>query len=331
LSTIQDVAKRANVSIATVSRVINKSSHSVNEETKKRVLKAVEELDFRPNALAQGLIMKRTMTIGVIIPDISNPYYAEIVRGIQDVADEAGYTVILQNTDRKQTRIIKHIHLLREKRVDGIIFSGGIIHGYETLYALRELSRRVVVIGRHEVDFPAVSVDNIGGATHAILHLLGLGHKRIGFIDGPEKSPSGIERQRGYRNALAQNGITFEARLLKRGNMTPESGYKAAKKLFGLKDRPTAIFASNDLMAFGAIYAAKEMGLKVPDDVAVLGFDNIPLSSYFEPTLTTVEIPMYDLGIASMQMLVNLICGNEFDRFKLFKTKLLVRASTRSN
>jgi LacI family repressor for deo operon, udp, cdd, tsx, nupC, and nupG len=113
--------------------------------------------------------------------------------------------------------------------------------------------------------------------------------------------------------------------------MTPESGYKAAKKLFGLKNRPTAIFASNDLMAFGAIYAAKEMGLKVPDDVAVLGFDNIPLSSYFEPTLTTVEIPMYDLGIASMQMLVNLICGNDFDRFKLFKTKLLVRASTRSN
>jgi len=328
LSTILDVAKRANVSIATVSRVVNDSPHRVNAKTREKVLKVVRELDYRPNALAQGLIIKKTMTIGVIIPDISNPYYAEIVRGIQDVADEAGYAAILQNTDRKKDRIVKYIGIVREKRVDGIIFSGGIIHGHEAQSALGEFSQRVVVIGRHEVDFPAVRVDNIGGATQAIQHLIDLGHQRISFINGPDLSTTSLDRLQGYKNALAQNRIPFQATLVKKGNLTPQSGYVATKKLLQLKDRPTAIFASNDLMAFGAINAAKSLGLTIPDDLAVIGFDNIALSSYFDPPLTTVEIPMYELGIGAMQMFMNLISGKGFDRIKFYKTSLLIRGST---
>jgi LacI family transcriptional regulator len=285
-------------------------------------------MDFRPNALAQGLITKRTMTVGVIIPDISNPYYAEIVRGIQDTADDEGYAVILQNTDRRMERIIQHIHLFREKRVDGIIFSGGIIHGYEPLSALREFSQRIVVIGRHEVDFPAVRVDNIGGATLAIQHLVDLGHQRICFINGPEMSTSAIDRLQGFKNALAQNGIPFEDSMVKRGNLTPESGYQAAKELLEMPDRPTAVLASNDLMAFGAIQAARDLGLSVPGDLAMVGFDNIQLSSYFYPTLTTVEIPMYNLGTAAMKMIVNMASDNSFDRYKWFKPRLLIRNST---
>src|SRR3989339_264318 len=161
---ILDVALKANVSIATVSRVVNKSLHKVNPTTKERVLAVISELDYRPNALAKGLLMKKTMTIGIIIPDISNPYYAEIVRGIQDVADRSGYAVMLYNTDRKREGIVRDIYHLREKAADGIIFSGGIINGYETLSILGELKDRVVVIGRHAVDFPAVLVDNMGGA-----------------------------------------------------------------------------------------------------------------------------------------------------------------------
>jgi LacI family transcriptional regulator len=330
LSTIQDVAIRAKVSITTVSRVINNSPHRVNRVTRERVLKTIKEMDFRPNALAQGLITKRTMTVGVIIPDISNPYYAEIVRGIQDTADDEGYAVILQNTDRRMERIIQHIHLFREKRVDGIIFSGGIIHGYEPLSALREFSQRIVVIGRHEVDFPAVRVDNIGGATLAIQHLVDLGHQRICFINGPEMSTSAIDRLQGFKNALAQNGIPFEDSMVKRGNLTPESGYQAAKELLEMPDRPTAVLASNDLMAFGAIQAARDLGLSVPGDLAMVGFDNIQLSSYFYPTLTTVEIPMYNLGTAAMKMIVNMASDNSFDRYKWFKPRLLIRNSTQN-
>ncbi len=328
MANILDVALKANVSIATVSRVVNKSDHKVNPATREKVLAAITELDYRPNALAKGLLMKKTMTIGIIIPDISNPYYAEIVRGIQDTADRAGYAVMLHNTDGKQERIIRHIYLLREKSADGVIFCGGIINDYETLSILKELKERVVVVGRHEVDFPAVMVDNMGGATQAVQHLIDLGHRRIGCIGGPEGSPTAADRLTGYRNALAQNGIALDERLVKRGTWSPESGYLLAQELLAGPERPTALFSANDQMAFGVIKAARELGLSVPGDLAVVGFDNVPPGSYFDPPLTTVEIPMYDIGVASMRMLVDLLSGEKFDKLRLFNTKLLVRGST---
>jgi LacI family transcriptional regulator len=325
---IVDVALKARVSIATVSRVVNKSDHKVNPATREKVLAAISELDYRPNALAKGLLMKKTMTIGIIIPDISNPYYAEIVRGIQDVADQTGYAVTLHNTDSRQEGIIRYIYLLREKSADGIIFSGGIINGHETLSILKELKERVVVIGRHDVDFPAVMVDNIGGAAQAVRHLLAIGHKRIGFIGGPDGSTTALDRLAGFRDAMARSGLMFAPRLVKKGTWTPQGGYLLGMQLLKAKHRPTAIVAANDQMAFGVIKAAKELGMTVPEDLAVVGFDNIPLSSYFNPSLTTVEIPMHDLGAASMRMLLNLISGEKFEKIKLFKTRLLVRGST---
>jgi LacI family transcriptional regulator len=328
MANILDVALKANVSIATVSRVVNKSDHKVNPITRENVLAAIRELDYRPNALAKGLLMKKTMTIGIIIPDISNPYYAEIVRGIQDTADRAGYAVMLHNTDGKQERIIRHIYLLREKSVDGVIFCGGIINGYETLSILKELKERVVVVGRHEVDFPAVMVDNMGGATQAVQHLIDLGHRRIGCIGGPDGSTTAADRLTGYRNALAQNGMALNEHLVKRGTWNPESGYLLAKELLERPERPTAVFSANDQMAFGAIKAARELGLVVPADLAVVGFDNVPPGFYFDPPLTTVEIPMYDIGTASMQMLIDLLSGERFERLRLFNTRLLVRGST---
>lgn len=325
---IVDVASKAQVSIATVSRVVNKSLHKVNRTTRDRVLAAISELDYRPNALAKGLLMKKTMTIGIIIPDISNPYYAEIVRGIQDVADREGYAVTLHNTDSSPEGIIRYIYLLREKSADGIIFSGGIINGQETLSVLKELRDKVVVIGRHDVDFPAVMVDNIGGMTQAVRHLIDIGHRQIGFIGGPDGSTTALDRLAGFRNAMNRSGLTFAPRLVKKGTWNPESGYLLGTQLLKAKRSPTAIVAANDQMAFGAIKAAKELGLMVPGDLAVVGFDNIPLSSYFNPSLTTVEIPMHDLGAAAMGMLLNLISGEPFEKCKLFKTALLVRGST---
>ena len=327
MSNILDVALKSKVSIATVSRVVNNSSHKVNPTTRKKVLKAIRELDYRPNALAKGLLMKKTMTIGIIIPDISNPYYAEIVRGIQDMADRYGYAIILLNTDRNRDRIIKHIYFLREKSADGIIFSGGIIHGEKVLSSLKELRERVVVIGRHKADFTAVVVDNVGGAMKATHHLIGLHHKRIGFIGGPDKSTSATERLSGYKNALIQSDYSVDKKLIKKGDLTPRSGYLLAKELIQT-ERLTAIFAANDQMAFGAIRAAKESGLRVPGDFSVVGFDNIPFSSYFDPSLTTVEIPMYAIGAAAMEMLVNLISEKNAEKLRWFDTKLLIRDST---
>jgi len=327
MSTILDVALKANVSIATVSRVVNNSSHKVNSITKKNVLRAVKELDYRPNALAKGLLKKRTMTIGIIIPDISNPYYAEIVRGIQDMADQFGYAIILLNTDRNQERIIKHIYFLREKSADGIIFSGGTIHGEKVLSSLKELRERVVVIGRHRVNFPAVLIDNVGGATKATQHLIGLNHERIGFIGGPDKSTSARDRLSGYKSALTQSSCPIDKNLIKKGDLTPRSGYLLTKELIQ-KEQFTAILAANDQMAFGAVRAAKEFGSKVPEDLSVVGFDNIPFSSYFDPSLTTVEIPMYPIGAAAMEMLVNLISEKHSEKLRWFDTKLLIRDST---
>jgi DNA-binding LacI/PurR family transcriptional regulator len=327
MSNILEVALKAKVSIATVSRVVNNSPHKVNLATRKKVLAAIRKLDYRPNALAKGLLMKKTMTVGIIIPDISNPYYAEIVRGIQDMADQYGYAVILLNTDRNQERIVKHIYFLREKSADGIIFSGGVIHGKKVLSSLKELRERVVVIGRHRVDFSAVMVDNVGGATKATQHLIGLNHRRIGFIGGPDKSSSAKDRLSGYRNALIQHRYPVENNLIRKGDFTPRSGFLSARELIQ-SERPTALFTANDQMAFGAIRAANELGLSVPDDLSVVGFDNIPFSSYFDPPLTTVEIPKYPIGAAAMEMLVNLISKKNAEKLRWFHTQLLIRDST---
>ena len=250
MSKIHDVARLANVSIATVSRVLNPGDHKVSTETAEKVRRAVKELDYRPNALARALQMKKTMTIGVIIPDISNHYYAEIVRGIQSVAEREGYNIILQNTDRNQDQIVKSIYLLREKIVDGIIFSGGTINGYEPLSALKELRDRVVVIGRHDVDFPGHNgrqyrrcdpggraFDRCRTPRNRFYRLVG----KFNNCQGPlERIPecSGSEQLRTLSHLLSG-----------RGSLTPESGYEAEPGYCWTEQEPTAIFAGNDQMA----------------------------------------------------------------------------------
>ncbi len=171
-------------------------------------------------------------------------------------------------------------------------------------------------------------VDNIDGAAQAVQHLFDIGHRRIGFIGGPDGSTTALDRLAGYKDTMARNGMAFSTRLVKKGMWTPESGYCLGTELLKGKGRPTAIVAANDPMAFGAIKAARALGLIVPEDIAVVGFDDIPLSSYFYPPLTTVKIPMHDLGAASMTMLLNLISGEKFEKLKLFKARLQVRGST---
>ncbi|MGE5576821.1 MAG: LacI family DNA-binding transcriptional regulator [Syntrophothermus sp.] len=328
--TIKDVARRAGVSVATVSRVINNSAHPVNNETRRRVMAAIEDLGFYPNAMARSLQFNETRTIGLMLPDIANPYYPGIVRGVEDVAQDVGYTVILCNTDRSKERTQRYLRVLREKRVDGIVFTGGGVVEEANRERFFETQVPAVVIGRHPFPLKAVQIDNVHAAKAAVQFLLSKGHRRIATITGPTTSTTVQDRLSGYRLALAEGGLKPEEAWTVEGDFTPAGGYTALVRLpwRDRQKRPTAIFAQNDLMAIGIMKALKDLGLKVPEDVAVVGFDDIPLASYAAPALTTVAVPVYDLGVAAMRVLTELFAGRGADPVTLLETRLVVRDST---
>lgn len=326
--TILDVARLARCSITTVSRVLNNSSHKVKDETRRRVLDAIGELDYRPNALAKSLLSKRTMTIGAVVPDISNPYYAEVVRGIQDAADQEGYTVLIQNTDRLSNRLLRGIHILREKNVDGFIFTGG-FHGMEGIgELLRELKERTVVIGRLEEHLPSVRIDNEQASILAVGHLAQKGYRQIAYVSGALHSTTMVDRLSGFRKALKQFSLEETSGYIQEGTQTLQSGYEAMKRLLALPKKPEAILFANDQMLFGAMKALSEEGFRVPKDFAVIGFDNVPLCSYFEPTITSIEIPKYELGQAATRILFSLIRGESPQNTLWFPVRLIEREST---
>ncbi len=330
MKTINDVAKKANVSVATVSRVINNSSHKVNAKTREKVLKVIEELDFHPNEVAKSLQKRKTNTIGVLIPDISNPYYAEIVRGIQDFAEELGVSVFLQNTDRDSRKVIRDVYLLREKNVEGIVFSGGIITD-DILNALGSLREKSLVIGRQKVDMPSIRIDNRGLTLRIVEYLVSSGYKKIGFLGGPETSITAEDRYQGYLEGIKKHNCLSCKEYALFGELTLESGYQKATRLLSHKELPTAIVTANDQIAFGAIKAIKDKGLKVPGDIAVTGFDNTPLTRYFEPTITTIHIPRYEMGRDAMKYLRVLIGGGVVKKVNYYECQLVVRDSTRQN
>jgi len=329
MATIRDVARAAGVSIATVSRVINRTAHTVNEATRARVLEAVQELNYTPNAVAKSLSTSRVDTIGVIIPDISNPYYAEIVRGIQDGAEEAGYTVIIQNTDRSVQKTVRGINLFRERMADGVIFGGGVLPAAEAEHAMAGQKFRAVVIGRQQVCFPAVRIDNVAASVDAVRHLASLGHTRIAFFPGPRGSTTMEDRLQGYKEGLERHNCPYDDRLIVWGPLTLDDGYRRANELLSsLPVKPSAIIAGNDQLAIGVIRAASDRGLRVPHDLAVMGFDNIPLTAFYAPTLTTIDIPRYQMGVTAMRLLRQLIEGHEVAPVSWLSTRLIVRAST---
>lgn len=327
--TIKDVAKRAGVSVTTVSRVLNNSPHPISPETRQRVLEAVAELGFCPNAAARSLQLNETKTIGLMLPDIANPYYPGIVRGIEDVAHEEGYTIILCNTDRSRERTLRYLRVLREKRVDGIIFTGGGVvedASHDRFFRREEIA--TVVIGRHSAEFPSVQINNVEAARIAVGHLLSRGHRCIACIAGPNTSTTVRDRLDGYRKALAEAGIEYNSALVVTGDFSPAGGYQAVQRLLGLADlRVTAIFAHNDLMAIGALKALTDNGLAVPQDVALVGFDDIPLASYVLPRLTTVAVPVYDLGVTAMRLLKDLLAGRTVPAVTTLSIELVVRES----
>jgi LacI family transcriptional regulator len=327
--TIHDVAIRAGVSSTTVSHVIN-DSRPVSAELKARVESAMTELGFQPNALARSLRRKRTHTLGLIVPDSANPFFAEVGRGSEDTSFAAGYSVILCNSDGDPARELLYMDLLIQKQVDGVLLvpTGD---QTQTAAALQTRNIPVVVIDRDVPDasLDRVFVDNVAGSYNAVQHLIDLGHRRIGYIGGPRHVSTVPDRVAGYRQALEQAGIPFDEHLVVDSNFHDEGGYKAAQLLLSLPDPPTAIFAGNDLMAIGAMAAARERGVAVPAQLSVVGFDDIHLAGYINPPLTTVAQPKYELGVIASQLLFERLAQPALPpQRRLLKAQLVIREST---
>jgi LacI family transcriptional regulator len=331
--TQEDVARLAGVSRATVSYVINNRTDGnvrISEETRCRVLEAVEELGYRPNVLARSLRQGQTHTIGMIVPDNTNPFFAEVARGVEDTSFEQGYSVILCNSDSDLDKELLYTNVLAEKRVDGILFVA-VGMSAERICVLQERRMPVVVVDR---DLPDVAVDSVMTANErggwlATRHLIELGHRRIGCIAGPSDVTPSAERVTGYRQALREAALPVEEGLIMRGDFQYESGYQAARQLLSMDDPPTAVFACNDLMAIGTISAAVELGRQVPADLSVVGFDDVPLASFANPALTTVVQPKYEIGVVAATMLLERM--QDPDRppqRKMLDTELVVRQST---
>lgn len=326
-ATARDVAKRAGVSIATVSYVYS-GRRFVSPELIERVRKAIADLDYHPSVPAQSLSSRRTHAIGLLISDITNPYFPEVARGVLDEAAAAGFHVLVCNTDSLVERLRHYVNALRSQRVDGMIFTS-IVRG--DLPVLRDIVVRdeipIVLANRRltiETDF--VGIDNEAGARTMMAHLLSLDYRRIGFITGPPESSASAARLSGYRRALKAAKIRFDAACVATGDLTEESGYHAAKALVQRAAGLRAIFAANDAMAMGALNALADMGFNVPRDVAVVGFDDMWFASSRSVQLTTIYQPRYDLGQRSMQVLLERIRGERAQPSEiLLPTQLVVR------
>ena len=326
--TIRDVADRAGVSATTVSHVINKT-RPVSDALSKRVLAAMGELGYQPNALARSLRRKQTHTFGLIVPDSANPFFAELARGIEDTSFDVGYSVILCNSNGDPARERLYLDVLATKQVDGILL---VAAGESTqpVDALRARDIPVVIVDRDVPGLAAdcVLTDNAQGGRLATEHLIALGHRRIGCIAGPADLTPSADRVTGYRQALQAAGISADETLIVRGDFRDRSGYQGAQQLLALADPPTAMFACNDLMAIGAVGAVLEHGWQVPDDISIIGFDDIHLAAYVNPPLTTVAQPKYELGAVAAAMLLERLGEREMPpRRRLLVAELVVRRS----
>lgn len=312
--TQDDVAKLAEVSQAAVSYVLN-GSNSVNlpTGTRQRILDAACELNYVPNNAARTLRTRKTLTIAGVIPDITNPFYPWFERGIQDVAASHGYDLITYNTDGHAENERKALRLARQGRVDGLIFTAFHV-SVDDLRPLVDDGLAVVVLGPSGQGWPeagidSLAIDNVAAARTAVEHLLAGGHVRIAMIAGVAGTPPRELRVRGYREALTAHDVPAEERLIRTGEFTEEGGYEATIELLRLSPRPTAIFAANDLMAIGALRALREAGVAVPEEMAVVGFDDIPAAAHVHPALTTVAQFPHPLGRSAAELLFDRLLG----------------------
>jgi LacI family transcriptional regulator len=327
--TIREVAEKARVSPTTVSHVVN-NTRFVSEDVRKRVVVAMRELNYRPNALARSLRRGETHTLGLILPDSANPFFAEIGHAIEGAAFALGYSVILCNTENDDNKERLYTEVLENKQVDGMIFvAAG--ENHESISAICKNGLPLVMVDRDmgSLELDTVTTDNHHGGMIATQHLLSLGHQIIGCITGLSNITPSADRVTGYRTALQQAGLPVEESLLVRGDFHAPSGYSAAIQILQRTSRPTAIFVCNDMMAIGALRAAGQLGLRVPEDVAIVGFDDIELASYTTPPLTTVAQPKQEIGQLAVKLVFERMGSPSLPpRHNVLSTQLVIRESS---
>lgn len=331
-ATIHDVARRAAVSAATVSRVVS-GSRAVNPVLAERVQTAVAELGYEPNRLARGLRTQRAQVWGLVISDIRNPFFTDMVRGIEDAASESDHSLVLCNSDEDLDKERGYLDLIASERMAGAILApadsgrtdpaGLLAHGIPVVTVDRRLT---------SADLDAVVVDSVGGSEDAVTHLVDQGYRRIGCITGPATTTTGAERLEGYRRALARARIHVEPELIRIGDFKETSARRAAIELLGLADPPEAIFCANNLMTLGMLRALSESAVRIPDDVAVAAFDDPEWAPLVEPPITSVAQPVYEMGRKAGELLLGRINGDRSPaRTIRFRPTLRIRASSGPN
>jgi len=331
--TIREVAKRARVSVGTVSNVLS-GSGSVRPELRRRVEDAMLELDYAPNQIARSLKTRTTKTLGTIVSDITNPFFPQMIRGAEDAAMERGYLLITLNTDDHVDRERRALAVLRARKVDGVLIVMAPDDGEATHIATAlEQGTVMVCLDRmpRGIAVDGVSVDNRKGARMCMHHLVSRGHRRIGMLSGTPSLNNAQERLEGYLEVMRENGGREIPSLIRNGDFRLESGYRMAKEMLLEAEPPTAIFASNAMMGFGALKAIHELGLRCPEDISLAVFDDIPFGDVIQPRLTVVTQPAYELGRRGAELLVARIEGREKSptpvRIEL-SPELIVRGST---
>jgi LacI family transcriptional regulator len=336
MTSITDVARQAKVSITTVSRVLNSDAHPVSEQARMRVLKATEELGYSPSALAKAMVTRSTNIVGVIVGDTTDPYFASIVRGVEDVARLMGYLVIVCNSDRVPDIEIKYLTTLHDYRVDGVIFAGGglVDERYLSmigpkLESFRNRGAAIVTMGSHLFPSLAVEVDNSQAVQDATEYLISLGHHSIAYISGPTHVTTSELRFKGYCAALESHHLEINPGLILPGNYSYDSGLIAAHQVVSLSEKPTAILASNDMMAIGCAVGLRNEGWRIPQDVSLMGIDDITPAVFIDPPLSTIALPLYEQGAKGMEYLVKLRNGEvPPNQTIMLPHKLIVRTST---
>ncbi|NQX61629.1 LacI family DNA-binding transcriptional regulator [Paenibacillus qinlingensis] len=330
-ATIYDVAREAGVSIAAVSQVMN-GKGKISEERRTEILKVMEKLNYQPSVIASALTGKKTYTLGLLVPDISNPFFAEIARAVEDQGHNLGYSLVICSTDNKDERVERYLNLLQQKSVDGMIIGTG-MDNKEMLTPLMERSIPVVMIAREMPDLAVhtVVVDDFVGGTLSAKHLLELGHTRMAILAEHTKVTSSRERVKGFVTTLAEAGIALPEARVRNCRYTVEDGKREAIELLEkpAAERPTALFCCNDMLAIGALQAAKQLKLRVPEDISVIGFDNTILASVTDPPLTTIAQPIEPMGKQVVDLLIlELKKKSQVKQRIVMPPELIIRQST---
>jgi LacI family transcriptional regulator len=334
---IIDVAQRAGVSVATASRVMSHSSYPVKETTRQKVLNSAAELNYTPNTLARSLRVQRSNLIAVLVGDNTDPYFAEIARGVEEIANQHGYLTIICNAERNPEKELHYLRSLQDYRIDGVIFAGGGLNipGHseqldEIVQQMRKRGAEIMTLSQHTLHVSSVQADNFGGAKQMTARLIQLGHQRIAFVAGPADLLAANARLQGYMSALVDAGYTTDPTLILSSDFTRQGGEQAASLIAHLppERRPTALFAANDETAFGVLQGLARLGWRVPADISVCGFGDLPAAKLVVPALTSVHIPLRQLGRIGTTHLLALLDKQQVPILEILPTTIIERETT---